>query len=95
MSSVQNQTDSCGTSVVALTNLVNELQSKENRNDEFMRDLLTKTEHLENFKVNNEEYIEGQDNIWQKFKVTDKYNKENHVHYVQIENYLDKYLPLK
>lgn len=25
----------------------------------------------------------------------DRYNKENHVHYVQIENYLDKFLRLK
>jgi|TARA_B110000285_G_C14762819_1_gene440310 hypothetical protein len=25
----------------------------------------------------------------------ENYNKENHIHYVQIENFVEKYLPLK
>jgi hypothetical protein len=25
----------------------------------------------------------------------DKFHRENHVHYIQVENYLEKYLPMK
>jgi hypothetical protein len=60
-----------------------------------MRDLLQKTEHLNLFKVNEDLYLKNQNEIWAKLKDFDALNKENHCHYIQIENYIDKYLPLK
>ena len=60
-----------------------------------MKEILEKTERLESFKVDCEEYQTDQQAIWDKFKASDSFNKENHVHYLQIENYLDKYQPLK
>jgi chromosome segregation ATPase len=56
MKNVQRQADDCESNFKQLTNLVNELQSKENRNDDFMRDLLQKAEKLESFKVELDEY---------------------------------------
>lgn len=59
-----------------------------------MKELLQKAEHLRLFKLDLERYNADQQQLNNKLQESEKYNKENHIHYVQVENYLDKYLPM-
>ena len=59
-----------------------------------MQELLQKAEKLELFKLNLSRYENDQQRLKDKLEAFDKYNKENHIHYIQVENYLDKYLPM-
>lgn len=87
--------DYCVRNTDELRYKVKELQEKEDRNDDFMQDLLKRAEVLENQKVEQDVYRVEHEKIWRKFKELDTLNSENNVHYIQIENYLDKYLPIK
>lgn len=95
MAKVDRTALDCENKVKTYTLMVNELQASEDRNDEFMKKLLGKAESLELHKVDRKAYKEDQQGLLNRLEQFDRYNKENHVHYVQIENYLDKYLRLK
>ena len=71
-----------------------ELRTQETRNDEFMRTLLEKTEHLELFKVDSKAYEAFKESNDERCSNIEMEQKDNHIHYIQIENYLEKYLPL-
>lgn len=92
---VTDRTNFCEQIVSQLKHKVEELKAKEDRNDEFMRDLLKRAEALEFEKVRVDDYSSASQKIWAKFNEIDTVYRENHTHYIQIENYLDKYLPLK
>lgn len=85
----------CDDKVKVYTQIVNELQASENRNDEFMRILLERSEKLDLMKLNEKEYHLDMKNIESRLDAFDRYNKENHTHYIQVENFMEKFLPLK
>lgn len=95
MGRVNELAHDCEHKVQMYTQVVGELQASEDRNDEFMKQLLAKAENLELFKVDKKVYKEDQQAQLDRLDRFDRYNKENHVHYVQIENFLDKFLRLK
>ena len=57
--------------------------------------MMAKVENLELFKVDKKVYKEEQQGLLDRLDKFDRYNKENHVHYIQIENFLDKFMRLK
>ena len=46
-------------------------------------------------KVDEDNYQEKIEEIMERLDDIDKNNRENNIHYSQIENYLEKYHPLK
>ena len=60
-----------------------------------MKSLLQKSEAMELCKVETERYEDDLEALQRRFTAMENYNKENHIHYVQIENFVEKYLPLK
>lgn len=95
MDNVQEKSNYCEGKTKELIHSVSLLQSKEDRNDGFMEDLLKKVEALDVSKLESEVYFNDKERIWNKFRADEKISQENHIHYVQIENYLEKYMPLK
>lgn len=95
MNGLQNTTEKNESQLKQLNLGLNELISKKDLNDIFMKDLLSKYEKLESFKLNQDQYDKQMELIKDNFERLDRYNKENHTHYIQMENYIEKYLPLK
>lgn len=95
MAKVHEIANECDDKVRTYSQVVSELQTSEDRNDAFMKQLLSKAESLELFKVDKKVYQDEKQGLLDRLDKFDRYNKENHVHYIQIENYLDKFLRLK
>jgi len=95
MDKVQRTADECASKVSGLAHVVGELRAREDRNDEFMTSLLQKSENMELCKVDAGRYDDDLEALYKRFTAMENYNKENHIHYVQIENFVEKYLPLK
>lgn len=77
------------------TQIVEKLQQSEDRNDEFMQKLLNETATLKITKLEIEKYELDHKKFELRLDGFDKFHRENHVHYIQVENYLEKYLPMK
>ena len=74
---------------------MNRLQDSEDRNDKFLQELLLRSEKLEVNKVNVESYDADTAKLNKRLAQYDKDTRENHTHYIQVENYVEKFLPLK
>ena len=82
MGKVDNTALQCEIKVQKYSLIVNELQATENRNDEFLKKLLAHTEQLEVQKVDKNAYGTDQQRLIMKLEAFERYNRENHVHYV-------------
>ena len=56
MDTVQRTADECTSKVAGLAHVVGELRAREDRNDEFMKSLLQKSENMELCKVETQRY---------------------------------------
>ena len=56
MDKVQRTADECTSKVSSLEHIVGELRAREDRNDEFMKSLLQKSENMELCKVETQRY---------------------------------------
>ena len=77
------------------TQIVQRLQDSEDRNDKFLQDLLMKSERMEVTKLDVASYGKDCDLLNKRLDDYDKNSRENHTHYIQVENYIEKFLPLK
>lgn len=77
------------------TQIVNRLQDSEDRNDKFLQELLLKCEKMEVTKLDCDQYHKDVAALNKRLSDYDKNTRENHTHYIQVENYIEKFLPLK
>ena len=71
------------------------MQEREDRNDSHMQSILDKTHNMQLNKIEASKYSEDWESLDKRFIDMENYNKENHIHYIQIENFVEKYLPIK
>ena len=77
------------------SHIVKQLQESENRNDDFIKKLLSDIENLGHTKLGNDEYQKDAKVLDMKFDSMDNAIKHNHNYLTQMENFIEKFLPIK
>ena len=75
-------TNNCDGQLNILQQIVKDLQASEDRNDNFMKELLERAVNLEVSKVSLSKYQNDKAKLEARLNAFDRYNKENHTHYV-------------